>query len=127
MKASRYIQKELQAINSLYFAVYDEPHFKWRIRKWKSMHRMNHVSNHWTWDSTPIVSLEIHEDLSMNVIHTMNKGFYHARNYKRLLEEIDVSNDKLEASHDTETEYIGRDMAKQIWHHYQEKTIDLGG
>lgn len=126
MKASMYIQKELRAINSRYFAIYDEPHFKWRIRKWKSMHPINHVFENWTWDSEPITSLEVHEDLDMGIIHAMNKGFYHARNYKRLLQEVDASNDKLEASHETETEDIGRDMAKQIWHHYQELTVDLG-
>ena len=40
---------------------------------------------------------------------------------------VDEANERHERHGESEMEYIGRDVAKSIWGHYREKTIDLGG
>lgn len=72
------------------------------------------------------MNLDALSPLDMNTIYAMKEGFYNARNIKRLLQEIDDSNDMQEVDHEESTEAIGRDMAKQIWRHYREGTVDLG-
>ena len=72
------------------------------------------------------MNLEVHEDLGMGLIHAMNEGFYNARNVKRLLQQIDDSNDTQDVDHAEATEAIGREMATSIWKRFREPMVDLG-
>ena len=55
MRAERWIQRELSLINPLYFAVWDK--YQWRIRKWQSIHPLNHRIENWLIASTNIMSI----------------------------------------------------------------------
>lgn len=152
MNAPRYIQKELNLINPLYFSVHDprprlsyrledekyviDTQGRWHVRKWKSIHPINQRIETWMFNSVPI--LIVHQsspdakdigymDIDMRVIHRIREGLWNALNYKKLLAKIDQSNDDLQAKAEAEEEYIHRYGAKAIWRHYQEPTIFLGG
>ena len=152
MNAPRYIQDELKLIDSRYFAVFDPlprvcgngaevPLFvdkqgRWLIRKWKSVHPIDQRLNTWRFNSTDILTVKETDDedndmgfhaLDRRVLDAMKMGFYWARNAKQLLQDIDKSNEDMEAKEEAEEDYIHRYGAKMIWRRYREPRIFLGG
>lgn len=125
MTTPTYIKQELRCIDPLYFAVFDKQKEVWKIRKWKSIHPINHKIDNWRFVSTNIMTID--DELDMRVIHAMQEGFYWARHAMELVRDIDESNKELERKHSIETELIGRDAAKAIWGHYREPSVYLSG
>ena len=124
MRAARWIQRELSLINPLYFAVWDK--YQWRIRKWRSIHPLNHRIENWLIASTNIMSIP-YEMLDRRAIDSVREGLWNALNAKKILQQIDAENDKQIYSAEIEDELIARELAKSVWHHYQEPTIFLNG
>lgn len=146
MLAPKYIQRELKAINPLYFAVFDSrPRFanmkvdkdgRWLIRKWKTTHPLQQRIENWKFMSLPILTIKNEDQngrdigycqLDMRAIHTIKEGLYNARIAKTILAKIDEANDTMVAKEDEEYEYQLRAAAKRVWHRYREPTVFLGG
>jgi len=124
MRAERWINRELRLINPLYFAVWDKT--TWRIRKWQSIHPLNHRIENWQIASTGIMTVP-YELLDRRAIDAVREGLWNAINAKKILLEIDRNNDRLQDNAAIEDELIARELAKSIWHHYRESTIFLNG
>ena len=65
--------------------------------------------------------------LDRRAIDSVREGLWNALNAKKILQQIDAENDKQIYSAEIEDELIARELAKSIWHHYQEPTIFLNG
>lgn len=126
MRAERWIQHELRLINPLYFAVWDTEKNAWRIRKWQSIHPLNHRIDNWRFASTGIMTVP-YELLDRRAIDAVREGLWNAINAKKILQQIDESNARLMEKAEVEDELLARELAKSIWHHYQEPTIYLNG
>ena len=132
-KAPNYIQRELKVINPLYFAVWDNARKYWRIVKKKSWYSKE---RNWRFDSVPILKILDNKDLhaeakykalDMRTIHMMKEGFYNARKAMEISRAIDNYNEALDEKANEDARYIGRETANDIWRHFREKTIDMGG
>ena len=145
MNAPRYIQKELKAIDSLFFAVYN-PYVesgmsygrgRWQVRKWRGVHPKRH--DLWDIESDVIMTLckeEVtdeglvdvgYEKIDRRVITAIGESNYWKANYKKKLQEIDWNNENLERKAKVELEYESRYMAKSIWRKMKEPTVFLNG
>jgi len=125
--------KELACIHPRYFAVWDDTIKRWRIRRWLGNH------NKWTpWESfsdnvkTICMEDEFGQDigyapLDQRTLDALREGLYWARHARKLFQMVDEANARRYANADIENEYIHRYGAKQIWRHFREPMVDLGG
>lgn len=152
MNAPKYIQKELSLIDPLYFIAYDPlprvcgngeeiPLFvdkqgRWLVRKWKTVNPINQRLDTWRFNSINILTVSKTDEgnndigfcsIDRRVIDTMREGFYWARNAKRILHDIDRSNDSMVEREEAEEDYIHRYGAKMIWRRFREPRVFLGG
>lgn len=156
MRAPKYMQAELSLISPLYFVVHDlsskicynelsddeegvfytDVRGRWRVRKWKSIHPINHRLSTWKFNSTNIFKVcqcsedggDIgYEPLDMRTAEVVKEGLKNAINAKRFLQSIDKYNDDLVEKATIEEEYIFRHGAKMMWKYNREPMIDLGG
>ena len=124
IRAERWIQRELKLINPLYFAVFDGK--KWRIRKWQSIHPLNHRIECWQINSKNIMSVP-YGMLDRRAIDAVREGLWNALNAKKILLEIDRANDRQIYKAEIEDNLIARELAKSVWKHYREPSIFLNG
>lgn len=132
-KVPAYIQREIRAINPLYFAVWDNARQYWRVVK--KRYPSSKMRN-WRFDSVPILKVLDNEDLhakakykalDMRTIHMMQEGFYNARRAMEISRAIDHHNEALEEKANEDARYIGRETGRSIWRHFREPFIDMGG
>lgn len=126
MRAERWIQHELQLTNPLYFAAWDSVTHTWRIRKWRSIHPLNHRIRNWQFASLPIMTVG-ETMLDRRAIEAVREGLWNSVHAKMILQKIDKDNARQYESADVEDELLARELAKSIWHHYREPTIFLNG
>ena len=126
MRAERWIQHELSLINPLYFVAWDNEYKLWRIRKWQSVHPLNHRIENWQIASTPIMKVG-EQMLDRRAIDAVREGLWNALNAKVILQQIDKKNARQYESAEIEDELLARELATSIWHHYREPTIFLNG
>jgi len=149
MNVSRFINKELKLIDSMYFCVFN-PLIKdrksmswgkgrWQVRKWIGVFpkRLD------LWDcygySKAIITIcreEITEeglidagykDVDRRVITAIQKSNYWKADYKRKLAAIDSHNERLERQGMEQLEYESKYAAKRIWRSLHEPTVHLSG
>ena len=122
-----YIQKEAALIDPLYFCFFNDRRGRWQFRKWNSIQKKRAPYL----NSIPIMVVETDDkdfrDLDTRAIRELRSGLINARNAKQLIAEIDRHNEKLVESVDSELDYQFRGAAKDMWRHFKEPKVFLGG
>lgn len=138
MRPYLYFKKELQAIDPAYFAAFNHRHGRWQIRKLNTRFPMKrHYESPYCYFVSDLIFIVCKEDkqgndigyqeLDRRVIFTIQESNRFKDNIKKNIELIDAKNERLEQGFKKETEEMSKDLAKQIWHHYQTNSIYLGG
>ena len=146
MKTEAWIQKELQLINPMYFAVFhpcvpagmSRGKGRWQVRKWlgvypKSLRLWN------TADSEPIMTVCIEEmtddglidagykPLDMRDIDAIRQSHWWKLKWKKNVQELDWRNARKKRQAMKELEYQSKYAAKKIWRHMHEPTVHQSG
>jgi len=146
MNVPYYIQKELDLVNPMYFAVFN-PYVqggmsngrgRWQIRKWKGVYPKR--LDLWNTDMSEVIFTICKETMTENgliddgyqeidnrAIIAMRESHWWKIQWKKRVEDIDWKNEKRQRQADAELEYQAKYMAKKIWRIQREPTICLGG
>jgi len=118
----RWFDRELKLIDPLYFAAYNNKTKKWGIRKW----RHPFLRRNWEINSNIVMAVK-YPVLDMRTLNDLKKGLWQARRLKHMLMEIDEANRENEKRIDREQTEIHKAGAKDIWNHYHNMSVDIGG
>lgn len=121
----RWFERELKLINPLYFAAFNRRTKKWSIRKWVSDRKIHQIDP-WGFRSHVVMAVK-YPKMDMRTIDDLRRGLYQARRAKYLMREIDEANRENEARIDREQTDIHKSGAKDIWNHYHNMSLDIGG
>lgn len=148
MYAERWIQKELELINPMYFAVLN-PHIderinpsygeqRWQIRKWLGVFPKR--MGLWNTDASETILTLCDEalvdggiqdigyvEIDMQAIHTIRESHWWKLRWKQEVAAIDWHNDQLEIKANASLEEEGKMAARRIWHANREKDVFLDG
>ena len=146
MIAPRYIQKELQLVDSMYFAVYN-PHVKggmsakkgrWQVRKWLGIYPKRF--DLWDTDASEVIMTICREEVTdrglidtgyekidRRVINAIRKSHYWKLDAKRKIAEMDWRNERKTRQANAELDYQSKYVARRVWHIEREPTIHLSG
>jgi len=149
MLAPAYIQRELQLIDPLYFIVYNPcitdginmsfGKGRWQIRMWSGVYpkRLDLWNTDASEDILTICEEEftqergLHDtgylEISMADIHAIRKSHWWKLRWKEKIAALDERNDKKETASDEELNYQSKYVAKRIWRHLHEPTVNLSG
>jgi hypothetical protein len=116
-----WFQRELEAIDPLYFAVYNDKTRKWGIRKWRS----KNYKNDWRISSNIVMAVK-YPQLDGRTLLDLKRGLWQAKRIKYLMREIDEYNRRNDQKIDAENTEIHRDGAKDIYGHFKTNTVDMG-
>jgi hypothetical protein len=137
MNAPRYMQRELQLIDSMYFAIYNPQEGRWQIRKWIGIYPKKHSL--WKEFSENVLTIrkEImtdeglidggYDDLDMRVIYAIRKSHWFKLRWKQKITEMDLRNEMLERRYEEQFDYESKYAAKLIYRHLHEPTVLLSG
>jgi len=147
MRVPRYIKKELEGIDSLYFTIFNHcvkggmsnGRGRWQIRKWIGSYPRR--LDLWDTDMSEVI-LTIcketvteddglidagYQEMDMRVVTAIRESSYWRADWKKKIEKIDWNNEQLERKAKEQLEYEARYMAKSIWRKYKEPTVLLSG
>jgi len=146
MNVPYYIQKELDLVNPMYFAVFN-PYVqggmsngrgRWQIRKWKGVYPKR--LDLWNTDMSEVIFTickEVmtedglidggYQEIDKRAIIAMRESHWWKIQWKKKIEELDWRNEKRRRQADDELEYQGKYMAKKIWRIQREPTVCLSG
>ena len=110
---------------------------RWQIRLWVLPHRKGDERryNIWRLRSLPIQTVCYRDDeyydigyhpLDARVLYALKLSRHYSLNPEKTARMVDDSNKKLEDAWDADNADISREVAKSVYSHYKEPTIDLG-
>lgn len=137
MIPERWFVRALRLLDGDLIAVWHPKINRWQIREWMLPHRKGGERDYYYWKrrSMPIrVVCYRDEDgrdagyhpLDERTLYALKLSRHYSLNPDATARMVDESNAKLEAEYQADNQDIAREVAKGIWHHYQEPTVDIG-
>ena len=148
MRAPNYVQKELRAIDSMYFAIYNPcildrksmsaGRGRWQIRKWIGVYPKR--LDLWDTDASELIMTVCKEEVTdrglidvgydeidIRVIQAIRESHWWKLDYKRKIQELDWHNEKKERQANAQLDYESKYVAKRIWRSRHEPTVHQDG
>lgn len=137
MNCPQYIQKELNLIDSMYFAVYNPEKHRWQIRKWQGIYPKKLYL--WREFSENILTINREEmtdeglidagymEIDMRTVDAIRKSHWWKLHWKKNIQELDGRNERRERQEQAQLEYESKYVAKRIWRNLHEPTVHQSG
>lgn len=138
MDAPKWFQDEVQRIDPDWFVVFNPRRGRWQIRKWLQTHKPSDLVCFERWAPKSIAVMTVcyqdednqkdigYKELDYRTLLALKLSRWNADNPEALMRDIDEHNAKIEAEFEQGVEDMSKELAKSIWHHYREITLDMG-
>ena len=129
--------KELSILDKNLFAVWHPKKHRWQIRYWVLPHSLGAERNYYEWKNRSTIVRTVcyldgegydagYHPLDQRTLYALKLSRHYSLSPGGVARMVDESNKKLEDEWAANNKDIAHEVAKSIWTHYREPSIDLG-
>jgi hypothetical protein len=137
MSPDKWFLDELRLIDPQLFVVWHPRLHRWQLRQWVLPHGRDADRNYYEWRSrSALIRTVCYRDgdyhdigyhpLDQRVLYAEKLSKHYSLDPNKTARMVDESNKKLEESWDADNADISKEVAKSVWTHFREPSIDLG-